>query len=70
MHLSHLLRSPPLYSIPIQCFFTFLCCFSICPMAFNDSLYDAIISGLGGALLCFLQLAVAHKNAMYADVSE
>ena len=70
MHLSHLLRSPPLYSIPMRCFFAFLCCFSICPMAFNGSLSDATISGLGGALLCFLQLVVAHKNAMYADIFE
>ena len=70
MHLSHLLRSPPLYSIPMRCFFAFLCCFAICPMAFEGSLADAFISGLGGALLCFLQLVVAHKNAMYADVFE
>jgi uncharacterized membrane protein YjjP (DUF1212 family) len=70
MHLSHLLKSPPLYSIPLRCFFAFLCCFSICPMAFDGSLADAFISGLGGALLCFLQLVVAHKNAMYADVFE
>ncbi|KAF8592655.1 DUF1212-domain-containing protein [Ramaria rubella] len=69
-HLSRLLRSPPLYSIPLRCLFAFLCCFAICPMAFGGSLSDAFISGLGGALLCFLQLVVAHKNAMYADVFE
>ena len=39
-------------------------------MAFGGSLSDAFIAGLGGALLCFLQLVVAHKNAMYADVFE
>lgn len=68
--LSRLLRSPPLYSIPYRCFFAFLCCFFICPMAFGGSLADAFISGLGGAILSFLQLVVAQKNAMYADVFE
>ena len=70
MHLSQLLRSPPLYGIPLRCLFAFLCCASICPMAFGGSLADGFISGLGGALLCYLQLVVAHKNAMYADVFE
>ena len=39
-------------------------------MAFNGSLADAVISGPGGALLYLLQLVVAYKNAMYADVFE
>lgn len=68
--LSHLLRSRPLYGIALRCFFAFLCCFLICPMAFRGSLADALMAGIGGAILSFLQLVVAHKSAMYADVFE
>ena len=70
LELSHLLRSPPLYGIASRCLFAFLCCFFICPMAFQGSLADAIMAGIGGAILAFLQLVVAHKSAMYADVFE
>jgi len=39
-------------------------------MAFQGSLADALMAGIGGAMLAFLQLVVAHKSAMYADVFE
>ncbi|KZW03811.1 DUF1212-domain-containing protein [Exidia glandulosa HHB12029] len=68
--LDRLLRSPPLYGTRLRIVFAFLCTFLICPLAFHGSIIDALISGAGGALLCSLQLLVASKNPLYANVFE
>ncbi|EJD53485.1 hypothetical protein AURDEDRAFT_53220 [Auricularia subglabra TFB-10046 SS5] len=68
--LDNTLRSPPIYGIQLRIFIAFLLTFLICPLAFHGSLVDALISGCGGAVLCWLQLHVAQSNPLYANVFE
>ncbi|KAH7105426.1 hypothetical protein BKA62DRAFT_812904 [Auriculariales sp. MPI-PUGE-AT-0066] len=68
--LDALLTSAPLYGLRMRILIAFMCTFLICPLAFHGSLIDALVSGCGGAILCWLQLHVAKNNPLYANVFE
>lgn len=68
--LDTLLKSSPLYGLRLRILLAFLCTFLICPLAFHGSITDALVSGCGGAILCWLQLHVAQNNPLYANVFE
>lgn len=68
--LEELLASPDLYSLPFRCFLAFCLSALICPLAFGGSFLDMWIAGSGAFVLALLQLSVANKSAMYANVFE
>jgi uncharacterized membrane protein YjjP (DUF1212 family) len=68
--LGELLAAPPLYSIWFRCLLAFLLSALICPLAFGGSFIDMWIAGFGAFILCALQLNVASKSALYANVFE
>lgn len=68
--LSRLMKERPIYGLKTRCLIAFACCALICPLAFGGSLLDMGVAGVGGAVLCFLQLHAASKNSMYANVFE
>jgi len=68
--LKKMIKSEPIYGIFIRCAIAALCAGLICPLAFGGSFVDMLVSGGEGALLCYLQLGVASKNAMYSNVFE
>lgn len=70
MDLQNLLRAKPLYPTLFRCFLAFFLSALICPLAFGGSFLDMWISGAGAFILCLLQLCVATKSAMYANVFE
>jgi uncharacterized membrane protein YjjP (DUF1212 family) len=65
-----LMKEGPLYGLKTRCIIAFGCCALICPLAFGGSFLDMWVAGVGGAVLCFLQLHAANKSAMYANVFE
>lgn len=65
-----LLSAPPLYSIWFRCSLSFFLSVLICPLAFGGSFLDTWIAGAGAFFLCYLQLNVATKSAMYSNVFE
>jgi uncharacterized membrane protein YjjP (DUF1212 family) len=69
-YLGDLLNAPPLYSIWTRCIFAFCLSALICPLAFGGSFVDMWIAGAGALVLAVLQLNVATKSAMYANVFE
>ncbi|KAF9464418.1 DUF1212-domain-containing protein [Collybia nuda] len=68
--LEELLIAPDLYSIYFRCFLAFCLSALICPLAFGGSFLDMWIAGAGALVLAVLQLKVANKSAMYANVFE
>ena len=68
--LDELLASPPPYSILCRCILAFGLSVLICPLAFGGSFADMWIAGCAAFLLCYLQLCVAGKSALYANVFE
>lgn len=64
------LKSPPPYSIIERCIFAFWLSVLICPLAFGGSFVDSWFAGAGALLLAVLQLSVATKSAIYANVFE
>jgi len=68
--LEALLNSPPPYSVPFRCLLAFCLSALICPLAFGGSFADMWISGMSACVLAFLQLRVAEKSALYANVFE
>jgi uncharacterized membrane protein YjjP (DUF1212 family) len=68
--LEELLKAPPLYSIFFRCILAFFLSALICPLAFGGSFLDMWIAGGGAFILSALQLCVATKSAMYANVFE
>lgn len=68
--LEELLAAPDLYSVPFRCFLAFCLSALICPLAFGGSFLDMWIAGSGAFVLALLQLNVANKSAMYANVFE
>ncbi|KDR83607.1 hypothetical protein GALMADRAFT_54796 [Galerina marginata CBS 339.88] len=68
--LEGLLVAPPPYSIYSRCFLGFCLSALICPLAFGGSFVDMWIAGLAAFILSFLQLRVAGKSALYANVFE
>ncbi|KIJ70090.1 hypothetical protein HYDPIDRAFT_78690 [Hydnomerulius pinastri MD-312] len=68
--LDDLLAAKPLYPVWFRCILSFFLSVLICPLAFGGSFLDMWIAGAGAFCLCFLQLRVASKSAMYANVFE
>ena len=68
--LEALLKAPPLYSILFRCILAFCLSALICPLAFGGSFVDMWIAGLDAFVLAGLQLGVAAKSALYANVFE
>lgn len=69
-HLEDLLNAPPLYSVTFRCILAFFLSALICPLAFGGSFLDMWIAGTGAFFLSTLQLRVATKSALYANVFE
>ncbi|KAI0058885.1 DUF1212-domain-containing protein [Artomyces pyxidatus] len=65
-----LLDSKPIYGVWTRCFFAFMLSALICPLAFGGSFVDMWIAGAGAFILCVLQLTVATKSVLYANVLE
>ncbi|EGO27841.1 hypothetical protein SERLADRAFT_360407 [Serpula lacrymans var. lacrymans S7.9] len=68
--LEELLTAAPLYGLWFRCILAFLLSVLICPLSFGGSFLDMWIAGVGAFLLSFLQLTLAAKSAMYANVFE
>lgn len=68
--LETLLNAPPPYSVLFRCFLAFCLSALICPLAFGGSFLDMWIAGIAAFVLAYLQLSVAKKSALYANVFE
>lgn len=68
--LNALLDAKPLYGRPLRIMLAFFISALICPLAFGGSFLDMWISGLGSAVLCIMQIGVASKSQLYANVFE
>ncbi|THH28073.1 hypothetical protein EUX98_g6122 [Antrodiella citrinella] len=68
--LDELMDAGPLYNAVIRCILAFSLCALICPLAFGGSLVDMLISGIGATFLCGLQIGVASRSQLYANVFE
>jgi len=68
--LDRLLAEGPIYGTFLRCIFAFWLAVFICPLAFGGSFVDMWFSGIAGFVLAFLQLHVAQKSALYANVFE
>ncbi|KAF9534188.1 DUF1212-domain-containing protein [Crepidotus variabilis] len=68
--LEALMNSPPPYSVVFRCFLAFWLSALICPLAFGGSFLDMWVAGASAFILCWLQLHVAQKSALYANVFE
>src|ERR1700722_156594 len=68
--LKSLLAAPPLSSVLFRCMLDFFLSVLICPLAFGGSFLDMWFAGVGAFILSALQLCVATKSAMYANVFE
>ncbi|KAG2013515.1 DUF1212 domain membrane protein [Coprinopsis cinerea AmutBmut pab1-1] len=65
-----LLKEPPLYPWWIRCIISFWLSVLICPLAFGGSFVDMWFAGISAFVLAFLQLQVAQKSTLYANVFE
>ncbi|KAF5387984.1 hypothetical protein D9615_000529 [Tricholomella constricta] len=68
--LEALLKAPAMYSILFRCILAFSLSALICPLAFGGSFLDLWIAGAGAFFLSVLQLSVASKSVLYANVFE
>lgn len=68
--LNDLLNAAPIYSRFFRCILAFFLSALICPLAFGGSFIDMWIAGAGAFVLCVLQLFVATRNALFANVFE
>lgn len=68
--LEALLTAPPLYSMLFRCILSFCLAALICPLAFGGSFVDMWFAGMGAFILSVLQLGVATKSVLYANVFE
>ena len=68
--LEALLVASPLYSVLFRCFLAFCLSALICPLAFGGSFLDMWVAGAAAFVLACLQLRVAEKSALYANVFE
>ena len=68
--LEALLVAAPLYSVFFRCFLAFCLSALICPLAFGGSFLDMWVAGAAAFVLAYLQLRVAEKSALYANVFE
>ncbi|GAA5821568.1 hypothetical protein JCM10212_006518 [Sporobolomyces blumeae] len=70
VHLDRCLKAKPIYPNWIRVLFAGMCAGIICPLGFAGSIIDALVAGFFGATLCFLQLFVARKNAVFSNIFE
>ncbi|GAA5887013.1 hypothetical protein JCM6882_009415 [Rhodosporidiobolus microsporus] len=68
--LERVLRAKPLYNLWTRIALAGLCAGIISPMGFAGSFVDAFASGAFGALLAFLNLFVARRNAIFSNIFE
>ncbi|GAA5947730.1 hypothetical protein JCM3765_001056 [Sporobolomyces pararoseus] len=68
--LDRCLKAKPIYPNWLRVVFAGMCAGIICPMGFAGSIIDALVSAAFGAMLCFLQLFVARKNAVFSNIFE
>ena len=68
--LSEIMRAKPIYTDVQRIAIAFACAGIIAPLGFAGSFVDGWVSAFFGALLAFLQLRVATKNAMYSNIFE
>ncbi|TFK75777.1 DUF1212-domain-containing protein [Pluteus cervinus] len=68
--LDDVMKSPPPYSIFIRCILPFFLSALICPLAFGGAFADMWVAGASAFFLAALQLNVAAKSALYANVFE
>ncbi|EJF61275.1 hypothetical protein DICSQDRAFT_61293 [Dichomitus squalens LYAD-421 SS1] len=68
--LDALLKAKPLYGRPLRITLAFCLSLLICPLAFGGSFVDMWIAGLCAGGLCLMQLTVAAKSQLYANVFE
>ncbi|GAA5828749.1 hypothetical protein JCM3766R1_003807 [Sporobolomyces carnicolor] len=68
--LDRCLKAKPIYPNWLRVVFAGMCAGIICPMGFAGSIIDALVSAAFGAMLCFLQLYVARKNAVFSNIFE
>lgn len=68
--LETLMHAPAPYSTLFRCTLAFWLSALICPLAFGGSFLDMWIAGASAFTLCWLQLHVAEKSALYANVFE
>lgn len=68
--LDALLKAKPLYNAIIRTFLAFALSSLICPLAFGGSFVDMWIAGAGAVFLSTMQIRVASKSVLYANVYE
>lgn len=68
--LEALLKSGPVYPRLFRVFLAFLLSSLICPLAFGGSFLDMWVAGGCALVLSFLQLFMAGKSVIYANVFE
>ena len=68
--LNALLTAKPLYGSFTRITLAFCLSALICPLAFGGSFLDMWIAGVGAAFLCLMQISVASKSQLYANVFE
>ncbi|KAH9947233.1 DUF1212-domain-containing protein [Amylocystis lapponica] len=68
--LNDLLDAKPLYGPLVRTTLAFFISALICPLAFGGSFLDMWISGIGSTVLCIMQIGVASKSQLYANVFE
>ncbi len=68
--LEKLMRSEPLYGPFTRCALAFCLSALICPLAFGGSFLDMWIAGLGATFLSLMQVLVAARSQLYANVFE
>ncbi|GAA5899654.1 hypothetical protein JCM5296_001388 [Sporobolomyces johnsonii] len=68
--LDRILKAKPIYNLWQRILICAMCAGVICPMGFAGSFVDAFVAGAFGAMLAFLQLYVARKNAIFSNIFE
>ncbi|OCH94051.1 DUF1212-domain-containing protein [Obba rivulosa] len=68
--LNALLEAKPLYGAIPRITLAFFISALICPLAFGGSFLDMWIAGAGAMFLCMMQIGVASRSQLYANVFE
>ncbi|KAI0251248.1 hypothetical protein BJV78DRAFT_476210 [Lactifluus subvellereus] len=68
--LVQVLEGKPIYGLWTRCFIAFWLSALVCPLAFGGSFLDMFVAGFGAFVLSALQLTVATKSTLYANVFE
>ncbi|KAI0921250.1 hypothetical protein AcW2_006282 [Taiwanofungus camphoratus] len=68
--LNELLDAKPIYGTFTRIILAFFISALICPLAFGGSFADMWIAGVGAILLCSMQIGLASKSQLYANVFE